>query len=58
MRHFLLGCLLLATCTGCSTPATGGCSVGQEMAVVFVGSLMFATPEMNRVSRDAVKCAP
>ncbi|WP_338923667.1 hypothetical protein V0M98_36190 (plasmid) [Pseudomonas silesiensis] len=57
MRHFLLGCLILATCTGCSTSTTGGCSVAQEVVVVFVDSLMFATPELNRVSRDAVSCS-
>lgn len=57
MRHLLFACFVMITCAGCSTPASGGCNFGQEMVVVFVDSLRFATPELNRVSRDAVKCA-
>lgn len=49
--------LSLSLClTGCASSYAKECSLAQQMAAVFVSSLMFANSSVDRIAQDAAGC--
>jgi len=56
-RPYGLGMLLaILLLSGCTTRQANDCNLAEQMGAVFVQSLQFANPAMDRMANDAAGC--